>query len=48
MIKNKFFIIALLALVSFTSCGIFHKPCNCPHFTQLPPVKTDSLAAKNI
>ena len=33
MIKNKFILLgAAVMLMSITSCGIFKKSCNCPHF----------------
>jgi len=32
MLKNKFIIIGAIVLVLFSSCGIFHKGCGCPHF----------------
>jgi len=30
--KNKLLLIGLLGLMALSSCGIFHKSCNCPHF----------------
>jgi len=32
MLRNKFIIVGVLALISLSSCGIFHKDCGCPHF----------------
>lgn len=32
MKRKKVILIGLLALVSLSSCGIFHKGCGCPHF----------------
>jgi hypothetical protein len=33
MKKNKLFILAgVVVLLSFSSCGIFHKGCGCPTF----------------
>lgn len=32
MLKNKLIVAGLLALLTFSSCGIFHKSCNCPKF----------------
>jgi hypothetical protein len=37
MLKNKFVIILLLGVVSLSSCGIFHKGCNCPKFGEVKP-----------
>jgi len=30
--KNKLLLIGVIALLALSSCGIFHKSCNCPHF----------------
>lgn len=35
MLRNKFLILALLGLISLSSCGIFHKGCNCPKFGEI-------------
>ncbi len=32
MLKNKFVLLGLLAILSLSSCGIFHKGCGCPTF----------------
>ncbi|MDB5008488.1 MAG: hypothetical protein JWQ84_1493 [Mucilaginibacter sp.] len=32
MQKNKWVVFGLAGLISLSSCGIFHKSCNCPHF----------------
>lgn len=32
MKKIKWISAAVMMVVSFTSCGIFKKDCNCPHF----------------
>jgi hypothetical protein len=34
MLKNKLHLMALVLLVSLSSCGIFHKGCGCPTFGQ--------------
>ncbi|MES2376610.1 MAG: hypothetical protein V4553_08525 [Bacteroidota bacterium] len=39
MLKSKLIILALVAILGTTSCGIFKKDCNCPHFGKVktPP-----------
>lgn len=32
MHKNKWVAFALFIILSLSSCGIFHKGCNCPKF----------------
>jgi len=32
MLKNKWILMALLIVSTFSSCGIFHKGCGCPKF----------------
>jgi hypothetical protein len=32
MLKNKFVLLGLLAILSLSACGIFHKGCGCPTF----------------
>jgi len=34
--KNKIKLLLIVGLVSaLSSCGLFHKSCNCPHFSQV-------------
>jgi len=41
MIKSKFILfVAAVMLMSISSCGIFKKSCNCPHFGK---VKTQDV-----
>jgi len=35
MLKNKLMILALLGVLCLSSCGLFHKSCNCPHFSRV-------------
>jgi hypothetical protein len=42
MLKRKFFILGLIAVLGTTSCGIFKKDCGCPKFGK---VKTQPEAA---
>jgi hypothetical protein len=39
MLKSKLIVLGLIALLGATSCGIFKKDCNCPHFGKIktPP-----------
>ncbi|MBC7399470.1 MAG: hypothetical protein H7289_05960 [Mucilaginibacter sp.] len=39
MLKSKLIILGLVAVIGTTSCGIFKKDCNCPHFGKVktPP-----------
>jgi len=38
MVKNKFIVLgAFVLLMSLSSCGIFKKGCNCPHFGKVKP-----------
>jgi Phr family secreted Rap phosphatase inhibitor len=40
MKKIKYLLLAL-AVTGISSCGIFKKDCNCPHFSRnISPVKT--------
>lgn len=33
MIRRKaYLVVVVLAVMSLSSCGLFHKSCNCPHF----------------
>ena len=32
MLKSKLIIAAVALVMGLSSCGIFHKSCNCPHF----------------
>ena len=32
MLKNKLMLLLLAGMVSLSSCGLFHKGCNCPKF----------------
>ncbi len=32
MLKNKFILLGLAAMLALSSCGIFHKDCGCPKF----------------
>lgn len=32
MLKSKLVLLGLAGLLALSSCGIFHKSCNCPHF----------------
>jgi len=39
MQKSKWMLLGLLGLmISFSSCGIFHKSCNCPHFGKVKTI----------
>jgi len=36
MVKNKFIVLgAMIVLIGLSSCGIFKKSCNCPHFGKI-------------
>jgi hypothetical protein len=35
MKKGKFILAGAIALMSFSSCGIFKKGCGCPHFGKI-------------
>ncbi|CAN5329209.1 hypothetical protein BH09BAC6_BH09BAC6_15450 [soil metagenome] len=35
MLKSKLVLLGLAGLLVFSSCGIFHKSCNCPHFGKI-------------
>jgi hypothetical protein len=38
MKKNKWMIVGAIAIfIGLSSCGIFHKSCNCPHFGSVRP-----------
>jgi len=44
MVKNKFIVLgAMIVLIGLSSCGIFKKSCNCPHFGK---VKSDVQMCK--
>ena len=32
MLKNKLILLLLAGIVTLSSCGLFHKGCNCPKF----------------
>ena len=43
MVKNKFLLIGLLGLLLLSSCGVFHKSCNCPHFGAIKAAEFENL-----
>jgi hypothetical protein len=45
MMKKIVLISALALLTALSSCGIFHKNCNCPHFGKVKStIKTGQQA----
>ena len=45
MLKNSFFVFGLLLVLSISSCRIFKKDCNCPHFGQMKTPPTEGKSA---
>jgi hypothetical protein len=35
MLKSKLIILGVLVLLALSSCGIFHKGCDCPKFGEV-------------
>nr|WP_157536165.1 hypothetical protein [Mucilaginibacter sp. L294] len=45
MKKAKYLSVVLLITMALSSCGIFKKDCNCPHFSNAKAIKNHTHLA---
>jgi len=48
MMKKYIGVSAIVMMLGFSSCGLFHKSCNCPHFGKVKQMNKPVHIAKTI